>query len=151
MSSCTFFGHRDCPNSLRPSILNALHDLIETKNVSEFYLGNQGNFDYLTLSVLRELSNYYPHIHYTIVLAYLPKPGERFGSHSIFPEEVEKAPRRFAICQRNRWMIERADWVVAYVTHSWGGAAQFVQLARRKGKPVLMLPSPVDPRRAGAL
>ena len=140
MASCTFFGHRDCPACLRPLLLETLHELIKTQNVSTFYVGNQGNFDFLALSVLRELSNLYPHIQYSIVLAYLPKPGELFDPHTLFPEEVAKAPPRFAISRRNRWMVAHADWVVAYVTRSWGGASQFVQLAQRKGKSVLLLP-----------
>lgn len=150
MSSCALFGHRDCPPSLRPLLLKTLLDLIKTQSVSVFYVGNQGNFDALALSVLGELSGIYPQIRYTVVLAYLPKAGEFFDFPTLFPEEVQNGPPRFAVCRRNRWILEQSDWVVAYVTHPGGGAAQFVRLAQCKGKSVLLLP-PVDPRHGGAL
>ena len=48
-------------------------------------------------------------------------------------------PPRFAIARRNGWMLKQADFVVTYVTHDWGGAAQFAEKARRQGKTVLNL------------
>ena len=48
-------------------------------------------------------------------------------------------PLRFAISYRNKWMIEQSDYVVTYVNHSWGGAAQFKELAEKKGKTVIEL------------
>ena len=31
-------------------------------------------------------------------------------------------------------MLQQADYVVTYITHSWGGAAQFAKMAERYGK-----------------
>ena len=42
------------------------------------------------------------------------------------------------------WTLQRAGFVVAYVLRPWGGAAQFVGLARRKGKEVWNLAFPGD-------
>ena len=39
----------------------------------------------------------------------------------------------------NQWMIERSVYVIAYVTHNFGGAARFVDEAKRKGKTVINL------------
>ena len=36
-------------------------------------------------------------------------------------------------------MIERSDVVITYVTHSFGGAAKFKKLAKRKKKTVVEL------------
>lgn len=36
-------------------------------------------------------------------------------------------------------MLEHSDYVVAYVTHTWGGAAKFVEKAKKKGKLVINL------------
>ena len=47
MSACTFFGHRDCPETIRPALRRLLVDLIENRNVDMFYVGNQGGFDYM--------------------------------------------------------------------------------------------------------
>lgn len=45
MAVCTFFGHRDCPDSLRPRLRKILVELIEQRRVDLFYVGNQGGFD----------------------------------------------------------------------------------------------------------
>ena len=34
-------------------------------------------------------------------------------------------------------MIEQSDYVVTYITHSWGGAAQFAELAEKQKKTVI--------------
>lgn len=137
--ACTFFGHRDCPISVKPRLLATLIDLIEHKGVTMFYVGNQGRFDAIVCSVLRELAEQYPQISYAVVLAYMPREGEGSATDTILPEGIETVPRRFAIPWRNRWMLGRSDYVVVYVTHSWGGAAQFAALARRKGKAICHL------------
>ena len=38
-------------------------------------------------------------------------------------------------------MVEKADYVVAYVEHSWGGAYQAYKYAKGKGKSVYNLAS----------
>ena len=134
--NCTFFGHRDVPREKEPILKSTLIDLIENKNVDTFYVGNNGNFDNMVSAILSELSLTYP-IKYYIVLAYLPKMETDNIEHTILPEGIENVPLRFAISYRNKWMIEKADYVVTYVNHSWGGAAQFKELAEKKGKTVI--------------
>lgn len=139
MANCTFFGHRDCPSDIREKLQKAVVDLIEKKDVDFFYVGNQGQFDAMACSVLRELKNAYPQIDYTVVLAYMPQGKEGDFSDTMLPEEIERVPKRFAISWRNNWMLSRSDFVIAYVTHTWGGAAQFVEKAQKKGKTVIRL------------
>lgn len=55
-------------------------------------------------------------------------------SDTMLPDGIEKIPKRFAIPWRNKWMIDRADYVLTYVTRPFGGAAQFSALAKSKGK-----------------
>lgn len=59
--------------------------------------------------------------------------------NTIIPEEIENVPKRFAISHRNRWMVNKSDYVVSFVTHSFGGAAQFVEYAKKKNKIVINL------------
>lgn len=134
MLSCTFFGHRDCPASIRSSLRAVLIHLIETEGVTSFFVGNQGAFDAAVQSVLRDLQSQYPDITCTVVFAYMPRKPEPYGLATILPEGIEKVPKRFAISWRNRWMLDHADCVVTYVTHVWGGAAQFAARARKQGK-----------------
>ena len=136
---CAFFGHRDAPSELRGKLRETVVKLIEERGVTEFYMGNNGYFDRMALSVLKELSEVYPQVDYYVVYAYLPeKDGEDF-EHTIYPEGIEAVPRRFAIDHRNRWMVGQADIVVAYVRRSFGGAVKFVDLAERRGRQVIDL------------
>lgn len=143
ISVCTFFGHRQCPQSVREQLREVIIDCIEHHGVDVFYVGNQGDFDAMVQSILREVSKEYPHITYTVVLAYLPTKQkddlmeEPDYSDTIYPEGIEAVPKRFAIDWRNRWMLHQADYVISHITHSWGGAAKFASKARRAGKVVI--------------
>lgn len=143
MLACTFFGHRDTPQIIEPCLRSVLIDLIENKKVNMFYLGNQGSFDYLVRKNLELLKHDYPHIGYAVVLAYMPVKKDSFDcemySDTIFPEGLENTPPKYAISKRNKWMIDKSDYVVSYVTNSFGGAAQFAKLAEKKGKTVINL------------
>jgi hypothetical protein len=140
---CTFFGHRDCPETIKPKLRETLIELIEHDGVDLFYVGNQGTFDAMVRSVLRELTLEYPQISYSVVLAYMPAKRNKYEDYSdtMLTEGVETVPRCFAISWRNKWMLRQADYVVTYITHSWGGAAQFAELAERKGKIVVNIPN----------
>ena len=72
MASCTFFGHRECPESIKIKLREVLIDLITNHGVDMFYVGNQGRFDAIVRGVLRELEKEYPQIDYAVVLAYMP-------------------------------------------------------------------------------
>lgn len=141
MKACTFFGHRDCPETIKPYLREVLIDLITNNGVDTFYVGNQGRFDGIVRSVLRELEQTYPEIHYAVVLAYLPGKKNEYDdfSDTIFPEGIETVHPRYAIEWRNRWMLQRTDFVVTYIAHPWGGAAKFAEQAKRQGKTVINL------------
>ena len=136
----TFFGHKDTPKEIEPTLRTTLVELIENHNASVFYVGNNGNFDTMVRRQLEALSHTYP-ITYSVVLAYLPTKKSEYDDYTntILPEGIEAAPKRFAISYRNKWMIQQSDMVVTYVTHSFGGAAQFKAMAERQGKTVIEL------------
>ena len=140
MMTCTFFGHRDTPASIRPLLKNTLLNLIEQNNVKKFFVGNQGNFDAMVYSLLKELGLSHG-VDFSIVLAYMPTKPDSFvdANNTILPEGIETAPRRFAIEFRNRWMVDQSDIVVTYVSRSFGGAAKFKALSQKKGKKIVEL------------
>lgn len=136
----TFFGHKDTPKNIEPTLKATLVDLIENHGATEFYVGNNGNFDTMVRRQLEELSHTYS-ITYNVVLAYLPTKKNEYDNftNTLLPEGIETAPKRFAISYRNKWMLEQSDAVVTYVTHSFGGAAQFKEIAVKQGKTVIEL------------
>ena len=138
MATVTFFGHRDTPKEIEPALRLTLIDLIENKNATVFYVGNHGNFDAMVRRQLEDLSKTYP-IKYYVVLAYMPGKNAEPNEYSILPEGIETVPRRFAINYRNKWMLNKSDTVVTYVTRPIGGAWEFKKLAENKQKTVLCL------------
>ena len=94
-------------------------------------------------SVLKNLVSAYPHIRYAVVLERLPSKRDEFDTHdysdTMFPEGIETVLPRFAISWRNKWMLKQSDYVVTYITHYWGSAAQFAELAERQRKVIINL------------
>lgn len=138
----TFFGHREIPDGVSATLKSTIEQLIVHQKADIFYVGHQGEFDSMVRRTLQELKTVYPHISYTVVLAYMPPVDKRLFTEDIptlYPDGLEYTPKRFAISRRNSWMIEHCDVVVSYVTHSIGGAATFTEMAEKKGKRVIRL------------
>ena len=134
----TFFGHKNAPTEkIESRLYDCLIELIEKYGAEQFYVGNQGAFDRVVLKLLKELKNKYPKMEYSVVLAYFPE--EEMQEKTIYPDGLETVPRKFAIDRRNYWMIERSDVVVTFVERSFGGAAKFKEIARRKKKRIIEL------------
>ncbi len=110
---CCFFGHRDAPEYIIPEIKSNIKTLITECGVTTFYVGNQGRFDSMVVSVLKEMKNKYPQISYYIVLAYFPKENENYNEkNTLYPHGIESVPKRFCISWRNNWMIENSQYVI---------------------------------------
>ena len=88
----------------------------------------------MVYSVLKELKAKYPHIRYTVVLAYMPDEHIKkvYGEDTLFPDGMESVPKKFAISKRNDWMIQQSGVVVCYVYKITGGAAKFREKAEKK-------------------
>lgn len=144
MPCCVFFGHKDADSSISPRLREAIIKLILEQGITNFLVGNNGKFDYIVYKALKDIKQEYPYITYSVVLAYLPGEKTEYENYyaeeeTLLPDGIEVGPARFAIDRRNKWMIEQADYVITYVTHSWGGAAKFKELAEKKGKTVIKI------------
>lgn len=141
--TCCFFGHKDTPSSVYDKLKEVVEKLIVEDGVTSFLVGNQGHFDSLALSALRHFKEKYPYINYNVVLAYMPAEKEEWNPYefgeTMLPEGIESVHPRYAISWRNKWMVNESDVVVAYITHSWGGAAKYVEMAEKKGKTIISL------------
>ena len=139
MASCTFFGHRECPDSIKTQLREVLINLVTNHGVDMFYVGNQGSFDSIVRSVLWELKKEYLQINYAVVLAYMPGKQTEHENYldSMLPEGIESVHPRYAISWRNNWMLLQSDYVVTYIAHSWGGAAQYAAKAKKQKKTII--------------
>lgn len=133
----TFCGHSEIYQTepIRQWLLEIVEELI-AQGAEKFLLGGYGHFDALAASAVWELKAKYPHIQSVLVLPYLDrKVNAENYDYTTYPP-LERVPRRYAISHRNRWMVDHADVVVAYVLHSWGGAASTLEYAQRQKKAI---------------
>ena len=107
------------------------------RGADDFLLGGYGGFDACAASVVWELKKQYPAIRSTLVLPYLDREVDAAKYDTTLYPPLEQVPRRFAISKRNENMVNKADIVVAYVTHDWGGAAATLAYAKRKKKEII--------------
>lgn len=80
--TCTFFGHKDTPETVKNGLHTTIEKLITEYGVETFYVGNQGAFDFHTRAALRQLQEKYPYIRYAVVLAYMPGEVSEYEDHS---------------------------------------------------------------------
>lgn len=143
----TIYGHEDL---LRKQLYGVLNSILKKPSEQEtpltLYCGGYGGFDSLVSKVIDELrvvSN--AKLEKIFVTPYiLPSYKERndfmrqFYDEILYPP-IETTPYRLAIVKRNEWMVDQADVVIAYVLHSWGGAAHTLEYAERKKKCIIRL------------
>ncbi len=135
----TFCGHSDIsqPEEVRLWLYKTVEKLIRL-DADLFLLGGYGAFDRMAASVVWELKEKYPQIQSVLIKPYLDrKMDETQCDWTVYPD-LEEVPRRYAITHRNRYMVDEADFVVAYVLHNWGGAAQTLTYANQKKKSIIL-------------
>ena len=134
----TFCGHGDCHGN--KEVKNWLRETVEAliqRGADDFLSGSYGAFDAYTTSVVRDLKLVHPHIYSPLAFPYLDRKVDATIYDDTFYPPLEKVPKRYAISKRNEYMVNKADIVVAYVIHSWGGAATTLAYAKHKGKEII--------------
>ena len=147
----TFCGHSKI--ECRTDIAEALDDVIEKliqEGAVQFLLGGYGQFDSMAARSVARAKRLHPGIESILVIPYIDRKYDtKLYDRTLFPN-LECVPRRFAISRRNRYMVDAADIVVAYVDHEWGGAAATLEYARRKKKRCVCLQASSDVSRDGS-
>ena len=140
----TFCGHSDFQPSTKyeKKILDLLEKKLEDQ-CTEIYLGGYGAFDNFAYDCCKKYKNSHPNVSLVFVAPYLSVEYQKKHLNEfqkkydliVYPE-IENVPPKFAIAYRNRYMIEKANYVVAYITRSFGGAYTTYSYAKRNGKPI---------------
>ena len=134
--SCFFIGHREASQELRPALEQVIEQHISEYGIRDFIVGSYGGFDRLVAAVLAKAKERHPHITLTLLLPYhpaerqivLPKNFDR----SFYPTGMERVPRKFAILRANRFMVDHADYLIAYAWHPASNARDLVEYARNR-------------------
>ena len=157
----TFAGHSfvPCVDKVKEAVKAQLRVRIAHAEKVSFYLGGRGGFDELCAICCRELKKEHSGIE-VVYVAPCFNPSEQakikemqcgdLYDSSIYPP-LERVPPRLAILKRNEWMMSRADLVIAYVTHNYGGAYQALRMAQRQGKLIMNVSEFVQRQEGGEL
>ena len=137
---CTFFGHRNAPDNIKTILKSAIIQLIEFEGVKSFYIGNNGNFDFLAQCALIEIAAERNDINCTVVLSHI---GEKAlcgrVEYTIFPEALEGVIPKFAISKRNEWLLKKCNFVITYKKHNYSNTQRLIEKAVKKGLKIIAL------------
>ena len=138
MKSCFFIGHRESDERILPKLEKCVERLIQEEGVLHFYVGNYGGFDRLATTAVKRLRGKYPDLTLTLVLPYHPaeRPVKLIPGidDSYYPDGMENVPRRYAIVQANKHMVDISDWLVCYVRHGASNSRNILEYAEKKEK-----------------
>ncbi len=142
-----FCGHADFQRSEKYEleVLQFLEKTIGNKK-AELYLGGYGNFDQFAYNCAKTYKAIHTNTSIVFVTPYItPEYQKNYLEYEkekydniIFPP-IEDKPKKFAILYRNRYMIEKSDYVIAYINRTFGGAYKTYKYAKRKGKIIFNL------------
>lgn len=140
----TFCGHRrfSKEEKYEEAILSFLEEKVGNQTV-EMYLGGYGNFDSFAYECCKKYKQEHPNVTLVFITPYMTVEYQKNHLEEqkkrydliIYPE-IEDKPIKFAITYRNKWMVEKADFVVCYIERDYGGAYQTYKYAKRKGKAI---------------
>ena len=143
----TFCGHAQISDlgTYEEKIFEILQEIVGDQP-ADMYLGGYGDFDNFAYKCCKRYKETHPNISLVFVTPYLSVDYQRNRLQheqkrydSILYPEIEDKPKRYAITYRNKYMVEKSDYVIAYVSHDWGGAYTTYKYAKRKGKKILNL------------
>lgn len=146
---CTFAGHREIilPD-IREKAFSAIRKMADSNKSLLFLSGGMGEFDILCENAVRRIKTDYPanSIDLQLILPYMSQKinSEREYYLSrydgiLIPSEMSSYHYKAAIKQRNYWMIDHSDFLIAYVHRGYGGAYEALRYAVRKGKHIINL------------
>ena len=134
--SCFFIGHRETSERIYPALCAAVEEHIIHKDVTEFVVGHYGGFDKQAARAVKAAKQNHPEIELILLLPYhpaecpVPVPDDFDGTY--YPPGMEHVPRRVAIVRANRYMVDHADFLIAYAWHPASNARELLEYARKR-------------------
>ena len=141
----TFCGHSNyVGNSLDEGVLFDFLENTVKNEYCEFFLGGYGGFDAFAYSLVKKFQKAHKNCRLAYITPYnteahLKRVAETAKFDFIIYPPLESVPKRYAILKRNEWIIEKADIIVAFVNHSYGGAYKMLSRAIKNGKKIFNL------------
>ena len=134
MSICFFMGHRDVPDDLVLKLKEAIEHHIVYYGVREFVVGKYGKFDSMAAQAVRKAKESHKGIRLTLLLPYYNSTAAMPTGYddSLYPEGMERVPKRVAIVQANRYMIEHSNYIIAYANGRIGNTRSLMEYAKKQ-------------------
>ena len=121
-NTCCFFGHRKINETeeLKSRLIEIIESLIVEKKVDTFLFGSRSRFNSLSLELVTEIKEKYPHIKRIYVRAEYPYISENYKNYLLesyedtyYPEKIMNSGRASYI-ERNCEMIDNSHYCVVY-------------------------------------
>lgn len=142
---CSFSGHREVLDiDVEKRVKEEIEKLIE-RGFTEFYSGGMGEFDEICEKAVRRIQSKNAAVKLYLILPYMKKSvnDNRAYYENMYDEiivpELGDIHRKRAITARNRWIAERSDAILAYVTRGLGGAHDMCNYAEKIGKEIIFV------------
>ena len=152
MSTCCFTGHRKISAAEQKRLLPALANEIENlyqQGVTVFRNGGALGFDLLSAMCVMGLKKKHPEVR---LIMDVPHEGQESlwseKEKNVYQYIVKCADevnvlsdryRRGCMHHRNRYMVDRSDFVIAYVRHTSGGSYYTASYAENQEKKVIYI------------
>lgn len=137
----SFFGHADFnrQSEFEQALLDCLENTVKDNDV-ELFLGGYGAFDRFCYSCCKKFKKSHPRAKIIFVSPYLSSKHLQNIKQDydliIFPE-IENIPPKLAIMYRNKYMVEKSDFIITYVERTYGGAYKAYKYAKKLNKSIL--------------
>ena len=142
IKSCAFTGHRQLDEDFSPKRLWELIESYIKNGATDFYNGMAQGFDLLAAEAVIMLKRRYPNVR---LIACIPcynqeknySDTDKARYVSILQKADEKVLiseeyHRGCMMQRNQYMVDRADVLIAYQNKDKGGSANTVKYCKKK-------------------
>ncbi len=137
---CCFAGHRNIGHTdeIYIDLIKIIEGLIKEENVTDFWVGNYGDFDSLSGRAVRELKERYPDIRLNLIIPYLTYGINEYNylyqeryDKILIADVPENTPEKLKILKCNKYMVDKSDFIISYVKYEWGGAYKTLEYAKR--------------------
>ena len=136
MPTCFFIGHREAPDTLLDELSAVVERHITEYDVTEFVVGRYGRFDALAAKCVKAAKKRHPEVTLLLLLPYhpydRPTPTPTGFDGTFYPPGMETVPKRAAIIQANRYMVDHSDYLIAYAWHTASNARELVSYAKKR-------------------
>ncbi len=142
----TFCGHSkfELDYNLEEQVFNEIEKFAKGEPVI-FYLGGYGRFDEISKHAAKRYKNKNNNSVLTFVTPYMDekylknREPLKDGYDNIYFPDIENTPKKYALLERNKCMVKEADYIIAFVKFSWGGAAKMLEYAQKHNKKFINL------------